>query len=426
MRSAPPWLAGRVDPDEEREAHSHEQGRRQEDRQHREELRDHGDAEALRLQGLGERDLAIVQGQEEPDGERGGGGDAELDTREQGERSLEAVDHPSDGEAADGDPEQEAEQHEAEGVDARAEIEDEDARPENLEGEAGRPHERRREEERPVGPDGNGNCGEGGSGAGDDCGGRGGRAGPPGEGDGAERGGEVERRREQQAGMEAEKGNRQEARSGDAADRAESVRAVKHGGVAADLLLRPAGRSGFFHCRVGCQPQSADDERQRAAHEQGRGQQAKGGEPDPQQHESPRLATAGSGRSSFDGDIDAGHAFEEARREDREQADADFEQRVERQRSRCAVGETAEEPGPEPEAGHENGEERRGGERRVAEDQREVAQPRHLIDQPGGARCEKEQGQDEPPAAPAALAPVALPPSVSYPLLRCHRSGRAR
>ena len=139
--------ARRVDPDEERKAHPHEQRRRQEDRQHGEELRQHGDAEALRLQRLGERDLAVVERHEEPDGERGGGGDTELDSGEQGERTLEAVDQAPDGEAADGDPEQEAEQHEAEGVDARAEIEDEDARPEHLEGEAGRPHERRCDEQ---------------------------------------------------------------------------------------------------------------------------------------------------------------------------------------------------------------------------------------------------------------------------------------
>ena len=72
---------------------------------------------------------------------------ADLDGGEQGERALEAVDHPADGEAADRDAEQEAEQHQAEGVDARAEIEDEDARPEHLESQARRPHEHRREEQ---------------------------------------------------------------------------------------------------------------------------------------------------------------------------------------------------------------------------------------------------------------------------------------
>jgi hypothetical protein len=123
-----------------RERDAHEQCGWQEERQRCDELRHDHAAEGARLQELFGGAQEVVEPVEEDDLNRRRCSEQELDPDEGPNRRGHAISPRGDGQAAERDAEQHDEQHEAVRVDRGAEVEDEDAGPEHLVGEAGGAH----------------------------------------------------------------------------------------------------------------------------------------------------------------------------------------------------------------------------------------------------------------------------------------------
>jgi hypothetical protein len=343
----------------------HHEGRHQEPAEH---VAGEGDV-AERPQHDREERQAVAEG--EADGDRGGLQEAGHREGEEGGRSVAA--HERVGQAAEADAQERRGEDEAEGEHRPPEQRREDPVPDELEQEERKAHRRARGEDEPArgGPlAGRGRRGRprGGPGVGLD---------PAGEEEGRERDAEVHRAGcEQRAAvaeaLEAVEGREERPRHG-----AQGVRPVEERGGAPPGVPRAldlARRRG-----------------QRAAHEHGGHEEDEGRE----QEADERREEVAEGQAAPEREIGGPRRRQQEGVSRGEEGDRRLEARVERERPRVAVGPWADEERAGAEAADEEGEHRRGGARRVAEHEAQLARPHELVGESAGARADEEEGDGE-------------------------------
>ena len=184
---------------------------------------------------------------------------------------------------------------------------------------------------------------------------------------------DVERDRSELRAPDAERRDHHEARGEGADDRAHGVRSVEP-------------RQTLSELRVLLDEQARDD-RQRGAHQEGGQHQGDEGERATERDES-GIDAAVPFREREIERVDGAH---QRRQHERECADPELQQRVDPQRSIEAPGQATGDEAAEGHAAHEGREDDARRLEARAEDQRQVPEPGHLVDEPGRTRCDEER-----------------------------------
>jgi len=183
--------------------------------------------------------------------------------------------------------------------------------------------------------------------------------------------------RDEQGGGDPERPQEDEAGGERARDGTERVEAVEQREVLSELA-RPARN----------EPR---ENRQRSTHERGGHDHGGDAEGDPQEREPEPVVLGEARQRNVEGRVDSHEPDEH----EREEADPDFQEAVEAERPLRTIRPVPEQHGPEGQPAHVDGEDRRDGEVRTAEDERERANPGHLVDEARCAGQEEERVQED-------------------------------